>query len=110
MGVISLDRLAAIFPENEPNFTPPFRVHTDDFTEVHIYDTGDNLLCTFCRVTQLPINDDRALAAEVRYWEIEAGRVVAALNAAYPRNAPANPHLRRAARANITTATSHKWT
>jgi hypothetical protein len=81
---LSLEDLDRLFPADEPEFTPPFHVHTAD-GEVHIYDSKDALFSTFCRVTQMPIGDDRALRAEEAYWEREAGRIVTALNAAYPK-------------------------
>ncbi|WLR90883.1 hypothetical protein [Shinella zoogloeoides] len=82
--VLSLKTLRDLFPKDEPAFRPPFYVETCDGLEVHIYDADDMILLTFCRYTQLPIGDERALAAEVAYWREEAGRLVAALNAAYP--------------------------
>lgn len=81
---ISLKTLKELFPKNEPTFKPPFYVETDKDGEVHIYDAEDDVLVTFCHYTQMPISDDRALAAEISYWEAEAGRLVTALNAAYP--------------------------
>ncbi|MBO9428097.1 hypothetical protein [Sulfitobacter sp. R18_1] len=84
---LSLKDLERIFPADEPAFTPPFHVHADENGEVHIYDAEDALFTSFCRVTQMPIGDDRALRAEEAYWEKEAGRIVIALNAAYPKPA-----------------------
>ena len=81
---LSLKTLRNLFPKDEPAFKPPFRVETDKDGEVHIYDAGDDVVTTFCTHTQMPLDDDRALAAEVAYWEIEAGRLAAALNIAYP--------------------------
>jgi hypothetical protein len=81
---LSLKTLRDLFPKDEPAFRPPFYVETDSGGEVHIYDADDDAVATFCTCTQMPIGDDRALAAEVAYWEAEAGRLVAALNAAYP--------------------------
>lgn len=81
---LSLKILREMFPKDEPAFKPPFYVEKNSDGEVHIYDADDDVLLTFCTHTQLPIDDDRALAAEVPYWEIEAGRLVTALNAAYP--------------------------
>lgn len=81
---LSLKTLRELFPKDEPAFKPPFYVETNGDGEIIIYDADDDALLTFCTHTQLPINDDRALAAEVSYWEIEAGRLVTALNAAYP--------------------------
>lgn len=81
---LSLKTLRELFPKDEPAFRPPFYVETDKGGEVHIYDADDTVLTTFCRYTQLPIDDDRALAAEVAYWQAEATRLVVALNAAYP--------------------------
>lgn len=81
---ISLKILKEMFPKDKPAFEAPFRVETDEDGEVHIYDAQDDILATFARYTQMPINDERALAYEVSYWEGEARRVVAALNASYP--------------------------
>lgn len=81
---LSLKTLRELFPKDEPAFRPPFHVETDSDGEVHIYDADDDVVTTFCRYTQLPIGDDRALAAEVAYWQAEAGRLVVALNTAYP--------------------------
>jgi hypothetical protein len=81
---LSLKTLRELFPKDEPAFRPPFYVETDSGAEVHIYDADDDVVVSFCRYTQMPIGDDRALAAEVSYWEAEAARLVAALNAAYP--------------------------
>ncbi|AQS61748.1 hypothetical protein AGRHK599_LOCUS1250 [Rhizobium rhizogenes] len=81
---LSLKVLKDIFPKNEPAFEAPFRVETDKDGEVHIRDAQGDILATFARYTQMPISDERALAYEVAYWEIEANRIVAALNASYP--------------------------
>ncbi|MBX5130714.1 hypothetical protein HJB53_29950 [Rhizobium lentis] len=81
---LSLKTLRELFPKDEPAFKPPFHVETDEDGEVHIYDAENEVVANFCRYTQLPIDDDRALAAEVSYWEAEAGRLVTALNATYP--------------------------
>ncbi|MDH2092529.1 hypothetical protein N5K21_27835 [Rhizobium pusense] len=83
MSKVSLKVLKDMFPADEPAFKPPFYVETDSDGEVHIRDAEDDVLTTFCRYTQMPINDERALAAEVSYWEREAHRIVAALNASY---------------------------
>lgn len=85
---LSLKTLRELFPKDEPAFRPPFYVETTEDGEVHIYDAEDDALLTFCTHTQLPIDDDRALAAEVSYWEVEAGRLVTALNTAYPSPQP----------------------
>lgn len=81
---ISEDRLSRLFPTSRPVFCPPFYVETDDHDVVHIYDSNNARLTTFCTHTQLPIDDDRAIAAEIAYWQAEAERLVAALNASYP--------------------------
>jgi hypothetical protein len=90
---LSLKTIRDLFPTDLPAFRPPFHVETDKGGEVHIYDSEDTVLCTFCRYTQMPIGDDRALAAEVSYWEAEANRLVAALNVAYPLTSPSTENM-----------------
>lgn len=80
---LSLRILRDLFPKDKPAFQPPFVVDRDECGEVHILDQQGDFLLTFCRYTQLPIDDDRALKMEVDYWEEEAKRIVLALNVAY---------------------------
>lgn len=84
MGKLRLKTLRELFPKDEPAFKPPFCVETDKYGEVHIFDGNGDTLLAFCNYTQVPLDDDRALAAEFAYWEAEAARIVTALNAAYP--------------------------
>lgn len=75
--------LAKLFPMDEPHFTKPFGVWTDGHASVHLVDAADNIVATFADRTQLPLGDERALAAELAYWEAEAQRLADALNIGY---------------------------
>ena len=82
---LSIKTIQQLFPKNEPAFVSPFHVETDKDGLVHIFDATNNRLTTFCECTQLPINDERAIAAEISYWQDEANRLVNALNMTYPK-------------------------
>ena len=79
--------MALYYDMNEPAFTPPFYVEVNKYKEVHIYDSDNALFSSFCTHTQLPLNDEEALAQEVEYWRQEAEKIAVALNASYQSNA-----------------------
>lgn len=81
---VSLETLEYLYPKDEPAFHRPFCVKTGVDGEVFIYDAKGDVVTVFCRHAQMPINDDRALAAEVSFWTAEGGRLITALNASYP--------------------------
>ena len=80
---LSLKDIRSMFPKDKPAFSPPFYAERNKHDEVHVYDAGDDCVMSFCTHTQIALDDNRGLEAEVSYWEAEARRIVSALNVAY---------------------------